>query len=66
MSYVVYTQKIDTPIQTYVSTAKRKIIENQETPVIDNEEKFRGARGIIFALILCIPFWILLIKYVVW
>jgi hypothetical protein len=61
-----YTEKLDTPLQTYVPTAKREKIKNQEINLPDNEEKLRAAKGIIYALILCIPFWILVIKLFVW
>jgi hypothetical protein len=61
--YPEYTKELDTSIQTYVPTAK---IKNQKTILLDNEEKHRAAKGIIYALILCIPFWILVIKFFVW
>jgi hypothetical protein len=64
--YPEYTEELDTPLQTYVPTAKRKKIKNQEIILFDNEEKLRIAKGIINALILCIPFWTLVITFFVW
>jgi hypothetical protein len=66
VSYPVYNKEIDTPIQPYDSSAKRKKNEDLEITAIDNEERLRVAKGIVYALIFCIPFWILLIKVVVW
>lgn len=64
--YPEYTKELDTPIRTYVPTAKSEKIKNQETSLFDNEERLRAAKGIIYALILSIPFWILVIKFFIW
>lgn len=64
--YPEYTQELGTSIQTYVPTAKGKKIKNQETTLLDNKENLKLAKGIIYALILCIPFWILVIKFFIW
>ena len=64
--YPKHTKELDSLIQTFAPTAKRKKIKNQETTLIDNEEELRVAKGIIYALILCIPFWILVIKFLGW
>ena len=64
--YPEYTKELDTPIQTYVPIAKRKKNKKQEIILFDNEEKLKAAKGFIYALILCIPFWILVIKFFVW
>ena len=73
MSYPVYTKEpsirypeLNIPIRTYVPTAKREKKKNQKTTLLHNEEKLRAAKGIIYGLILCIPFWILVIKFFVW
>ena len=48
------------------------IIENDISILIDkssstdNEEKLRAARGIIWATIFCIPFWLLFLKFIGW
>jgi len=64
--YPQHTKELDTPIQTFVSTAKKKKIKHQKATLLPNEEKLRAAKGIICGLILCIPFWILVIKFLGW
>ena len=64
--YPQHTKELDTPIQTYVPTAKKKKNKHQKTTFLPNEEKLRAAKGIICGLIICIPFWILIIKFFVW
>ena len=36
-----------------------------ESSTIDNEDGRKAAKGIIYALIFCIPFWLLFLKFVV-
>lgn len=31
--------------------------------IADNEENLRAAKGIVWAIIFCIPFWLLLLKF---
>ena len=64
--YLKHTNELDSLIQTFSLAAKRKQIKNQEITLLDNEEKLKAAKGIIYALIFCIPFWILFIKLFVW
>jgi hypothetical protein len=66
MSYPASSKEIDTEIQTYDSNAKRKKDEEHEITAIVNGEKLKIAKGIIYALSFCIPFWILSIMFVVW
>ena len=65
IGYHEYPKELDTPIQTYVSTANRKI-KPQEINLLPVEDKLKAAKGFIYALILCIPFWILVIMLFVW
>jgi hypothetical protein len=64
--YPNHTKELDSLFQTVSTTSKRKKIKNQETTLLDNDEKFRAAKGITYAIIFCIPFWILIIKLFVW
>ena len=64
--YPKHTKELDSLTQTFAPTAKRKKIKNQETTLLDNDEKLRAAKGITYAIIFCIPFWILVIKLFVW
>ena len=65
IGYHEYSKELDTPIQTYVPSAKRKI-KPQKINLLSNEDKLKAAKGITYALILCIPFWILVIKFLGW
>ena len=64
--YPKHTKELDSFIQTFAPTAKRKKNKNQETTLLDKDEKLKAAKGITYALIICIPFWILVIKLLVW
>jgi hypothetical protein len=64
--YPNHTKELDSLFQTVSTTSKRKKIKNQETTLFDNEEKLKASKGIIYALIFSIPFWILVIKLFVW
>ena len=66
MSHPSYAKEIDTPIQTYDSNAKRKKEEDHEITAIDNGEQLKAVKGIIYALIFCIPFWLLFIMSIGW
>ena len=66
ITYPKHTKELDSLIQNFAPKAKRKQIKNQETTLLDNEEKLKAAKGITYALIFCIPFWILVIKLFVW
>jgi hypothetical protein len=35
-------------------------------PTVISEEEMKAARGIIYGLVVCIPFWILFLKFVKW
>ena len=60
IGYHEYSNELDSLIQTYLPTARRKI-KGQEINLLPNEDKLKAAKGFIYALILCIPFWILVI-----
>ena len=66
MSYPATAKKIYIPPQLYDDKAKIKIIEAHETAVIYNEERLQAAKGVTYALIFCIPFWLIVIMLVVW
>ena len=55
----------DTPLKTHVLKEKRKIW-HREINLLPNDEKLGSAKGITYALILCVPFWILVIKFLGW
>jgi hypothetical protein len=62
--YPKHTKELDSLIQTFAPTVKKNIY--QETTLLDKDEKLKAAKGITYALIICIPFWILVIKLFVW
>lgn len=73
MNYPTYSKNTNIPYQTFFyKDVEIKNIEDHETNVTDdsstvvNEEKLRTAKGIIYALIFCIPFWLFFIKFVLW
>ena len=69
----IYIKETNNPPQTFFyNDVKIKKNEDDgstvsdESSTVDKEEKLRAARGIIYALIFCIPFWALFIKFVGW
>jgi hypothetical protein len=69
----IYTKGTDVPAQTFFyNDVKIKKNENDRSPVTnksstdDKKEKLRAAKGIIYALIFCIPFWLLFMKIAFW
>jgi hypothetical protein len=56
-AYPEYFKESHTPIQTY---APKKI------NLLSNEDRLGSDKGITYALILCIPFWILVIMLFAW
>lgn len=73
MNFSVYTKKKNIPSQTLVNNDLKEIkiedvgfIVTDESSTVINEEKLRAAKGIIFALIFCIPFWYFFIKLIIW
>ena len=67
------SEGINTPYQTlFYKDIEIENIEDQETAVTDDtltvvhEESLRAAKGIIYTLIFCIPFWLFFIKFVIW
>ena len=72
MNYPIYMKEKNIASQAPFNNAVKKIkIEDDGSSVIDeystviNEEKLRTGKGIIYALIFCIPFWFLFIAFVV-
>jgi hypothetical protein len=65
IGYRGHSKELDTPIQTYVASAKNKI-KPQEINLLPSEDKLKAAKGFINALILCIPFWVLVIMLFAW
>ena len=65
IEYPEHIKELDIPTQTYVPTVKMKI-NHQEINLFPNEDKLKAAKGITYALILCIPFWILAFMFFVW
>ena len=73
MNASIYIKKANNPSQTFFyNDAKIKKIEDDGSTVtdefstVDNEEKLRAAKGIIYVTIFCIPFWLLFIMFVGW
>ena len=69
MNYAIYTKEKNKLSHTFFNNIGKKIkIEDDGPTVTDesstviNEEKLRASKGIIFALIFCIPFWLLFMK----
>ena len=65
IGYPEYFKESDTPLKTHVLKEKRKI-RHREINLLPNDEKLGSAKGITYALILCVPFWILVIKFLGW
>ena len=73
MNAPIYIKETNNPSQTFFyNDVKIKKIEDDgstltnESSTVDNEEKLRAAKGIVYALIICIPFWLLFMKFVGW
>ena len=73
MGVPVYIKENHSQSQTiWDKDVNTPIIENDISILIDkssstdNEEKLRTARGIIWAIIFCIPFWLLFLKFIGW
>ena len=73
MNAPIYIKETNNQFQPFFSNdVKIKKIENEESTLTDgssavhNEEKLRAAKGIVYALIICIPFWLLFIMFVGW
>ncbi len=73
MNYTIYNEEINIPYQTFFYDDFKKItIEDNKSTFTDeslngiDEEKLRAAKGIIYGLIFCIPFWLFFIKFVIW
>ena len=73
MNYSVYMKEKNIPSQTIANKDLKEIkIKDDgstvtlESSAVINEEKLRANKGIIIALILCIPFWIFTIKFIIW
>ena len=65
IGYPEYFKESDTPLKIHVLKEKRKI-RHREINLLPNDEKLGSAKGITYALILCVPFWILIIMLFVW
>ena len=59
-------KEVDTFVRISAPPAKRKKINHQEEALVDKEERLRAAKGIIYALLFCVPFWILVTMLFVW
>ena len=66
MSNPVISEEIYIPARLYQNDAKLSIVEDDEAADIEGALKESLPRGIVFALILCIPFWLLLVTGIVW
>ena len=66
MSYPVVTEEIYIPAQLYDNDVKKLKVEYPETAASDDEEKLNASKGIISALIICIPIWLLIVAGIVW
>lgn len=73
MNYPIYTKEKNIPSQTCFNNDVTEIkiedvgsIVADESSTVINEEKLRASKGIIYALIFCIPFWFFFIKFVIW
>ncbi len=64
MSSTATKQKMYIPTQLNDNKAKIKKIEDHEAAAIYNEEELGAAKGITYALIFCIPFWLIVIMLV--
>lgn len=73
MNAPIYIKETNNPSQPFFyNDVKIKISENEESTLTDgssaihNEEEWRAVKGIVYALIICIPFWLLFIMFVGW
>ena len=73
MDYPIYTKEKNLPSQACFNNDVTEIkiedvgsIVADESSTVINEEKLRASKGIIYALIFCIPFWFFFIKFVIW
>jgi hypothetical protein len=66
MSDTATKQQMYIPTQLYYNKAKIRKIEDHEAAAINNVEELRAAKGITYALIFCIPFWLIVIMLVFW
>ncbi len=73
MNAPIYIKETKNPSQTFFYNDVKiiKFEDDGSTPTdgsstVENEEKFRAAKGIVYALIICIPFWLLFMKFVGW
>ena len=73
MNAPIYIKETNSPSQPFFyNDVKIKKSDNEKSTLADgssavhNEEEWRAAKGIVYALIICIPFWLLFIMFVGW
>ena len=66
MDYPTNTEEIFIPPELYKSDANKVNLEELESMVIDEDTRPTAYRGIFFALIICIPFWLLVAAVYFW
>ena len=73
MNNPIYTKEKNILFQTFFNNdVKEMKIEDDGSAVADesssaiNEEKLRATKGVINALIFCIPIWFFFIKFIIW
>ena len=66
MSYPVVTEEIYIPAQLYDNDVKKLKVQYPETTAIDDEEKLNASKGIVSALIISTPIWLLILAGIVW
>jgi hypothetical protein len=73
MNFSIYRNEKYIPSETFVNNDIKKIkneydesSDTVESSTVINEEKLRATKGIINALLFCIPFWFFFIKSIIW
>ena len=73
MNIPLYIKQTNRPSQPLINNYENTILLERDVSIVtdessstDNEEKLRTARGIIWAIIFCIPFWLLFLKFIGW
>ena len=61
-----HNKELDDFVRISAPPAKRKKINHQEEALGDKEGGLSAAKGIIYALLFCVPFWILVTMLFVW
>ena len=67
-----YIKATDIPAQLiFINDVKKKKEDDRstvtnESSTNDKKEELRAAKGIVFGLVICIPFWLLFLMFALW